>query len=59
MMISENARPAGQVLLIPSEAIYPNPNQPRKVFNQQELINLAISIRNIRCIITSTYASYT
>lgn len=45
MMISENARPAGQVLLIPSEAIYPNPNQPRKVFNQQELINLAISIR--------------
>lgn len=45
MMISEKPRAAGQVLLIPSEMIYPNPNQPRKTFNQEELVNLAISIR--------------
>lgn len=45
MMISEKPRQAGQVLLIPSEMIYPNPNQPRKTFNQEELVNLAISIR--------------
>lgn len=45
MMISEKPRAAGQVLLIPSEMIYPNPNQPRKSFNQEELVNLAISIR--------------
>lgn len=45
MMIGEKLRTAGQVLLIPSELIYPNPNQPRKSFNQEELVNLAISIR--------------
>ncbi len=45
MLISEKPRMAGQVLLIPSEMIYPNPNQPRKTFNQEELVNLAISIR--------------
>ncbi len=45
MLISEKPRTAGQVLLIPSEMIYPNPNQPRKAFNQEELVNLAISIR--------------
>ena len=45
MMISEKPRAAGQVLLIPGEMIYPNPNQPRKTFNQEELVNLAISIR--------------
>ncbi len=44
-MISEKLRSAGQVLLIPNEKIYPNPNQPRKVFDQGELVNLAISIR--------------
>ncbi len=38
-------RSAGQVLLIPNEKIFPNPNQPRRVFDQQELVNLAISIR--------------
>lgn len=44
-MISEKPRTAGQVLLIPNEKIYPNPNQPRQVFDQEELVNLAISIR--------------
>lgn len=44
-MISEKPRSAGQVLLIPTEQIYPNPNQPRQVFDQEELVNLAISIR--------------
>ncbi len=44
-MISEKTRTAGQVLLIPNEQIMPNPNQPRRVFDQGELVNLAISIR--------------
>ncbi|MGN0448352.1 MAG: ParB/RepB/Spo0J family partition protein [Acutalibacteraceae bacterium] len=44
-MLTEKPRQAGQVLLIPNELIYPNPNQPRKLFNQEELVNLAISIR--------------
>lgn len=44
-MIAEKPKAAGQVLLIPNEIIYPNPNQPRKNFNQEELVNLAISIR--------------
>jgi len=44
-LINEKLRSAGQVLLIPNEKIYPNPNQPRKVFDQSELVNLAISIR--------------
>jgi ParB family chromosome partitioning protein len=45
IMISEKPRTAGQVLLIPNDQIYPNPNQPRQVFDQEELVNLAISIR--------------
>ncbi len=44
-MISDKTRTAGQVLLIPNEQIMPNPNQPRRVFDQGELVNLAISIR--------------
>lgn len=44
-MISEKPITAGQVLLIPHEKIFPNPNQPRQHFNQEELVNLAISIR--------------
>ncbi len=44
-MITEKPKSAGQVLLIPNEIIYPNPNQPRRSFNQEELVNLAISIR--------------
>lgn len=43
--MKEKPRSAGQVLLIPSDSIHPNPNQPRKVFDQSELVNLAISIR--------------
>lgn len=44
-MFAEKPRSAGQVLLISNEKIFPNPNQPRRIFNQEELINLAISIR--------------
>ncbi|MBQ8028231.1 MAG: ParB/RepB/Spo0J family partition protein [Clostridia bacterium] len=44
-MVSDKPRAAGQVLLIPYEKIFPNPNQPRKLFDQGELLNLAISIR--------------
>lgn len=44
-MVTDKPRSAGQVLLIPNERILPNPNQPRKIFNQEELVNLAISIR--------------
>ena len=40
-MINEKPRTAGQVLLIPNDQIYPNPNQPRQVFDQEELVNLA------------------
>lgn len=44
-MLTDKPRSAGKVLLIPNELIYPNPNQPRRNFNQEELVNLAISIR--------------
>lgn len=44
-MLTEKIRSAGQVLLIPYERIYPNPHQPRRIFSQDELVNLAISIR--------------
>ena len=44
-MLEEAPRTAGQVLLIPIEKIKPNPNQPRRQFEQGELVNLAISIR--------------
>lgn len=44
-MLAEKPRSAGQVLLISNEKILPNPNQPRRIFNQEELVNLAISIR--------------
>lgn len=45
LLVSEKIRSAGQVLLIPHERIYPNPHQPRRIFSQEELVNLAISIR--------------
>ena len=45
LLINEKPRTAGQVLLIPCEKIFPNPNQPRQHFDQEELVNLAISIR--------------
>ena len=35
----------GQILLIPPDLIYPNPNQPRRDFNMDELHSLADSIR--------------
>lgn len=44
-MFTDKPRTAGQVLLIENEKIFPNPNQPRKIFDQGELVNLAISIR--------------
>lgn len=44
-MLSDKPRTAGQVLLIENEKIRPNPNQPRRIFDQGELVNLAISIR--------------
>ena len=36
---------SGSILLIPVDSIMPNPNQPRKVFNQAELEGLASSIK--------------
>lgn len=35
----------GQIILVPQEEIYPNPNQPRKRFDFDELESLAQSIR--------------
>ncbi len=35
----------GQIILVPQEEIYPNPNQPRKRFDFDELEGLAQSIR--------------
>lgn len=35
----------GQIILVPQEEIYPNPNQPRKRFDFDELEELAQSIR--------------
>lgn len=35
----------GQIILVPQEEIYPNPNQPRKRFDFDELEDLAQSIR--------------
>lgn len=39
-------RTGGSILLIPVGDIIPNPNQPRKVFNQNELTSLSDSIRS-------------
>lgn len=44
-MKSPKVKPAGQVVLIPQEAILPNPNQPRQRFDYDELEGLAQSIR--------------
>lgn len=35
----------GEILLLPIDYIYPNPNQPRRDFNMEELHSLADSIR--------------
>ena len=35
----------GSILMIPEQEIMPNPTQPRRHFDRQELANLAQSIR--------------
>ncbi len=37
---------SGSILLIPVDFVIPNPNQPRKIFNQSELEGLASSIKH-------------
>lgn len=39
-------KPGGQIMMIPHENIYPNPNQPRVHFDYGELEGLASSIRS-------------
>lgn len=41
----KNYKTAGRVVLLPVEAIAPNPNQPRKQYGRAELEELAASIR--------------
>ena len=36
-----------RVLFLPIDAITPNPNQPRRIFSQHELEELAASIRSL------------
>ena len=45
--ISSSANSENQTLekLVPVEKIYPNPNQPRKTFQEEKLIELANSIK--------------
>lgn len=47
MKSRKKTKPAsgGQILMIPQEDIFPNPNQPRKYFDYAELEGLAQSIR--------------
>ncbi len=40
-----NEKPAGKIVEIDMDRIYPNPNQPRRRFNENELHDLANSIR--------------
>ena len=47
LLISEKPRTAGQVLLIPHEKIFPNPNQPRREFDPVALQELSDSIREL------------
>ena len=44
-MKSAKYKIGGQIILIPQEDIYPNPNQPRSRFDFDELEGLAQSIR--------------
>lgn len=48
MIFSGNTKlkSSGSIILIPVDSIVPNPNQPRKVFNQNELDSLSASIKN-------------
>lgn len=43
---SEKFKSGGSIVLLPVSIITPNPNQPRKSFDYNELENLASSIRN-------------
>ncbi len=40
-----NEKPTGKVIEIDMDRIYPNPNQPRRKFNESELSELAASIK--------------
>lgn len=42
---SLDSTPSGQIPMIPINQIRPNPHQPRKTFNQENLTELANSIR--------------
>jgi len=44
-MMQGRTKSGGQILLIPQQDIYPNPSQPRKRFDSEELEGLAESIR--------------
>lgn len=44
-LLKKGPRPARKVLLLPPECISPNPSQPRREFDAQELASLAESIR--------------
>lgn len=48
MIFSSNSKPknGGSIVLVPVENIIPNPNQPRKIFNNNELESLSASIKN-------------
>ena len=41
----QKLKSGGQIVLIPHEIIFPNPNQPRRHFDYDELEGLAESIR--------------
>jgi len=45
LMMQGRTKSGGQILLIPQQDIYPNPSQPRKRFDSEELEGLAESIR--------------
>ncbi|MEG1551370.1 MAG: ParB N-terminal domain-containing protein, partial [Oscillospiraceae bacterium] len=45
MKTRNKVKTTGQIYLIPQENIAPNPNQPRKRFDYEELEGLAQSIR--------------
>lgn len=44
--MGSKVKTGGSVLLVPTDQIVPNPSQPRKVFNHNELECLASSIKN-------------
>ncbi|MBR5234115.1 MAG: ParB/RepB/Spo0J family partition protein [Clostridia bacterium] len=44
--MGSKVKTGGSILLVPTDQIIPNPSQPRKTFNQNELECLASSIKN-------------